>query len=172
MVTVTLSRGTAAMKSLFPVALSLLFPLILPFSEILPKACSLFHRTTGNRQHPPVKQNRFGRPRPGGGNGNYQKSNSIGTKNRKTCSRHSSKKIGRRRNRPAIRSGPATASSSHGPLSPSGRGRTGKPPSRRRRMGGLRRSTLHIQPHGSLEEIDFQTDKPLKFGRAGAVSGL
>ena len=28
---------------------------------------------------------------------------------------------------------------------------------------------LHIQPHGSLEEIDFQTDKPLKFGRASAV---
>ncbi len=28
---------------------------------------------------------------------------------------------------------------------------------------------LNIQPHGSLEEIDFQTDKPLKFGRAGAV---
>lgn len=28
---------------------------------------------------------------------------------------------------------------------------------------------LHIQPHGSLEEIDFQTNKPLKFGRASAV---
>ena len=26
-----------------------------------------------------------------------------------------------------------------------------------------------IKPHGSLEEIDFQTDKPLKFGRASAV---
>ena len=28
---------------------------------------------------------------------------------------------------------------------------------------------LHIQPHGSLKEIDFETDKPLKFGRASAV---
>lgn len=28
---------------------------------------------------------------------------------------------------------------------------------------------LHIKPHSSLEEIEFQTDKPLKFGRAGAV---
>ena len=28
---------------------------------------------------------------------------------------------------------------------------------------------LLIQPHGSLEEIDFRTDKPLKFGRASAV---
>ena len=28
---------------------------------------------------------------------------------------------------------------------------------------------LTIQPHGSLEEIDFETDKPLKFGRASAV---
>ncbi len=28
---------------------------------------------------------------------------------------------------------------------------------------------LLIQPHGSLEEIDFETDKPLKFGRASAV---
>lgn len=28
---------------------------------------------------------------------------------------------------------------------------------------------LLIQPHGSLKEIDFETDKPLKFGRASAV---
>ena len=28
---------------------------------------------------------------------------------------------------------------------------------------------LHIQPHGSLKEIDFETNKPLKFGRASAV---
>ena len=28
---------------------------------------------------------------------------------------------------------------------------------------------LNIRPHGSLEEIDFETDKPLKFGRASAV---
>lgn len=28
---------------------------------------------------------------------------------------------------------------------------------------------LRVQPHGSLKEIDFQTDKPLKFGRASAV---
>ncbi len=28
---------------------------------------------------------------------------------------------------------------------------------------------LHVQPHGALEAIEFQTDKPLKFGRAGAV---
>ena len=28
---------------------------------------------------------------------------------------------------------------------------------------------LHVHPHGSLEAIDFQTDKPLTFGRAGAV---
>lgn len=28
---------------------------------------------------------------------------------------------------------------------------------------------LNIQPHGKLREIDFETDKPLKFGRASAV---
>ena len=28
---------------------------------------------------------------------------------------------------------------------------------------------LNVRPHGTLKEIDFQTDKPLKFGRASAV---
>ena len=28
---------------------------------------------------------------------------------------------------------------------------------------------LNVRPHGTLKEIDFETDKPLKFGRASAV---
>ena len=169
MVTVTLSRGTAAMKSLFPVALSLLFPLILPFSEILEKAAafSIEQPETGNI-HPSNKTVSVVLDL-GAATGITKVQFYWYEEQEDMLKAFVEEKLA------GVETAPPFGADLQPPQAATGLYRLLAVAEQENRQADdeewavFDEVLLHIQPHGSLEEIDFQTDKPLKFGRAGAV---
>ena len=169
MVTVTLSRGTAAMKSLFPVALSLLFPLILPFSEILPKAAafSIEQPETGST-HPSNKTVSVVLDL-GAATGITKVQFYWYEEQEDMLKAFVEEKLA------GVETAPPFGADLQPPQAATGLYRLLAVAEQENRQADdeewavFDEVLLRIQPHGSLEEIDFQTDKPLKFGRASAV---
>ena len=169
MVTVTLSRGTAAMKSLFPVALSLLFPLILPFSEILPKAAAFsIEQPETDSIHPSNKTVSVVLDL-GAATGITKVQFYWYEEQEDMLKAFVEEKLA------GVETAPPFGADLQPPQAATGLYRLLAVAEQENRQADdeewavFDEVLLRIQPHGSLEEIDFQTDKPLKFGRASAV---
>ena len=166
---VALSRGTAAMKSLLPVTLSLFLCIILPFSERLPQAVafSIEQPETGSI-HPSNKTVSVVLDL-GAATGITKVQFYWYEEQEDMLKAFVEEKLA------GVETAPPFGADLQPPQAATGLYRLLAVAEQENRQADdeewavFDEVLLHIQPHGSLEEIDFQTDKPLKFGRASAV---
>ena len=157
------------MKSLFPVALSLLFPLILPFSEILPKAAAFSIEQPENGSTHPSNKTVSVVLDLGAATGITKVQFYWYEEQEDMLKAFVEEKLA------GVETAPPFGAHLQPPQAATGLYRLLAVAEQENRQADdeewavFDEVLLHIQPHGSLEEIDFQTDKPLKFGRASAV---
>jgi hypothetical protein len=157
------------MKSLFPVALSLLFPLILPFSEILPKAAAFSIEQPENGSTHPSNKTVSVVLDLGAATGITKVQFYWYEEQEDMLKAFVEEKLA------GVETAPPFGADLQPPQAATGLYRLLAVAEQENRQADdeewavFDEVLLHIQPHGSLEEIDFQTDKPLKFGRASAV---
>ena len=157
------------MKSLFPVALSLLFPLILPFSEVLPKAAAFSIEQPENGSTHPSNKTVSVVLDLGAATGITKVQFYWYEEQEDMLKAFVEEKLA------GVETAPPFGAHLQPPQAATGLYRLLAVAEQENRQADdeewavFDEVLLHIQPHGSLEEIDFQTDKPLKFGRASAV---
>ncbi len=164
-----LSRGKEAMNFLLPVTLSLFFSIILPFSDMLPEAAAFS-----------IEQPETGSTHPS--NKTVSVVIDVGATTGITKvqfywyeEREDMLKAFVEEKLAGVETAPPFGADLQPPRAATGRYRLLAVAEQENRQADdeewavFDEVLLRIQPHGSLEEIDFQTDKPLKFGRASAV---
>ena len=166
---VALSRGTAAMKSLLPVTLSLFLCIILPFSERLPQAVAFSIEQPENGSIHPSNKTVSVVLDLGAATGITKVQFYWYEEQEDMLKAFVEEKLA------GVETAPPFGADLQPPRAATGLYRLLAVAEQENRQADdeewavFDEVLLHIQPHGSLEEIDFQTDKPLKFGRAGAV---
>ncbi len=157
------------MKFLFPVALSLLFLILLPFSEILPNAVAFSIEQPKNHSTHPSNKNISVVINMGEATGITKVQFYWYEEQEDMLKEFVEEKLAK------VATSPPFGADLRPPQAAIGLYRLLAVAEQENRQVNdegwavFDEVLLHIQPHSSLKEIEFQTDKPLKFGRAGAV---
>ncbi len=164
-----LGPGKAVMKFLFPVAFSLLFLILLPFSEILPNAVAFSIEQPKNHSTHPSNKNISVVINMGEAAGITKVRFYWYEEQEDMLKEFVEEKLAN------VATSPPFGANLRPPQAAMGLYRLLAVAEQEHRQASDKEWAIFdeillcLEPKSSLKEIDFQTDKPLRFGRAGAV---